>query len=494
MPPIPPYSPLLKPNQMLYGTGYPLIVCGWYQKGLLASKLSESDYAAIGQLYSRTDGIDMLIRNLLANPDYQHLVTLSATVADAKSGAVQALNDFFSNGFVPGKSDTGEDVWEIRSIVSGAWIRSDIPEAALEALRKSMTCLYLSDPREVYNALKVPVQRTQREKLTFTPKLTLPTVRPGPRYGHRIEAKTIAEAWVKILHRIKSVGTIRPTGYDGYWQELIDMLVIVTEEPPDGYFPSPNYLSHDRQFLADYIPQILDDAPYQEGVKYTYGQRLRSWFGFDQVEQVIQKLVTEVDAASAVMNLWDPADHTRGGSPCLNHIWVRVVEGEMSLTATFRSNDMFGAWPANAMGLRALQEHIRQEVNSFRQALNEPPLKLGPLVTLSQSAHIYDNCWDYADQVTAKHLDTRKLDLSDQTGYFRVAVEEGVILVTQCSPKDSVVAQWSGKNATLLARKIIRETPTITTEHAAYLGGEIYRAQDALELGLEYSQDSKSLA
>jgi len=57
------------------------------------------------------------------------------------------------------------------------------------------------------------------------------------------------------------------------------------------------------------------------------------------------------------MSLWDVQDH-RKQSPCLNHIWVRVVNNELSLTATFRSNDMFSAWPANAMGLRALQQYI----------------------------------------------------------------------------------------------------------------------------------------
>jgi hypothetical protein len=29
-----------------------------------------------------------------------------------------------------------------------------------------------------------------------------------------------------------------------------------------------------------------------------------------------------------------------------------IVNEELSLTAVFRSNDMFSAWPANAMGLR----------------------------------------------------------------------------------------------------------------------------------------------
>ncbi|WP_246276926.1 thymidylate synthase [Microcoleus asticus] len=132
---------------------------------------------------------------------------------------------------------------------------------------------------------------------------------------------------------------------------------------------------------------------------------MRSWFGRDQIEQVIAKLINEIDAASAVINLWDSGcgnlfqrpdysfDHEHSGSPCLTNIWVRVVDGELSLTATFRSNDMFGVWSANAMGLRALQQYIRDAI----ARRSDYDLTMGPLVTVSQSAHLYDDTFEIAD-------------------------------------------------------------------------------------------------
>lgn len=376
-----------KPNQLICGTGQTAIATGWTVREAIAKHLRSEEYAAIGQLYSPTRGISFLIRNLLANPHVRFLVVVNATKEDCSAGGCDCLLDFFRHGFVKGISDTGRDCWVVKSQVTG-YIDIEIPFFRLEMLRQ---VIEVSEARVIPDAIaqvkaiaKLPKREPWGEPLDFPVIESTPTVLPGTRYGHRIEGRTIAETWVKIVHRIKTTGTIRPTGYDGQWQELIDLMAVVTDEPEDLYFPEPNYLPCDRAFIGEYIPQILEDAAYQEGVKYTYGQRLRSWFGRDQIEQVIQKLIGEIDAASAVMSLWDVKDHEKGGSPCLNHIWARVVDSELSLTATFRSNDMFSAWVANAMGLRALQRHICDLVRD-RSAYK---LTVGPLITISQSAHI----------------------------------------------------------------------------------------------------------
>lgn len=320
-----------------------------------------------------------------------------------------------------------------------------------------------------------------------------PTVLPGHRYGHRIEGKTIAETWVKIIHRIKTTGTIRPTGYDGQWQELIDLVAVITEEPENFYFPEPNYLPCDRAFLTEYLAQVLHDSPYQEGVKYTYGQRLRSWFGRDQIEEVINKLIKEIDSASAVMNLWDAggntirrpdgsSDHQHSGSPCLNHIWVRVVDNEISLTATLRSNDMFSAWVANAMGLRALQRYIRDEI-AHR---SEYDLSMGPLMTISQSAHIYDDTWENADRLIANQYAAicNQRDYYDPCGNFLIEIDGKDIVVTQTTPgSGEIVKHYRGKQPLHLLREICAATPAINPEHAGYLGMELQKAAEGIKIG-----------
>ena len=509
------FNAIYKPNQLILGSGYIAICTGWTPAKSVAAKLDPSDYAVIGNLNSAPRGINFLVRNLLANPHVRDLVVMDSTREDKNSGSVQCLKDFFENGVYKGKNDVGKECWVIDSLVKG-YIDIDIPLEVLNQLRSSVT---LRDSLTTYAILATwhGANKPWAEPMVFLYNEPTSEVKPGSRYGHRIEGKTIAETWIKILQRIKTTGTIRPTGYDGKWQELIDLMAIVTDEPEDFYFPEPNYLPLDREYLKNYIPQILSDADYREGVKYTYGQRLRSWFGQDQIKAVITKLIKEIDSASAVMSLWDSgsgnyqilaehnswrtndyhtivrgerkggdSDHNHGGSPCLNHIWVRVVDNELSLTATFRSNDMFSAWPANAMGLRALQRHIRDEI--ARQS--DYDLSMGPLITISQSAHIYDDCWETVEQLLANQyqsiINQELREYSDPAGNFLVETDGNNITVSQLTPNGEFVGKWEGKNPLKLIRQIVTDCPSIQSFHIGYLAREIERAS---QLKTNYTQD-----
>lgn len=486
------YQPKYKPGQLTCGQGQTAVITGWTVKKSVVNHLQPEEFAVVGQLYSPTRGINFLLRNLLVNPHVRFLVVLNATREDRNAGAQQCLMDFLRHGFEPGTSDTGQACWVIRSGVKG-YIDIEVDALALEQLRQSLEWQEATSVTAAIEVVKRYASQTPLppwgEPLEFPLQTYTAAVMPGELYGHRIEGKTVAETWVKIIHRIKTTGTLRPTGYDGQWQELIDLMAVVTDEPEDFYIPEPNYLPCDRGFINDYLPQMLEDAPVVEGVKYTYGQRLRSWFGRDQIDQVIEKLIGEIDAASAVMSLWDVRDHEMGGSPCLNHIWLRVTEGKLTLTALFRSNDMFSAWPANAFGLRALQSHIRDQI----QQRSPYRLTLGPLITISQSAHIYDDCWENAEKLITNQYDRllRHRDYGDPVGNFLVEIgEDRVIRVSRTTPGSGEVIQaYQDKDPLRLIRQICQDAPAIQPDHVGYLGIELQKAKAALAAGQPYSQD-----
>ncbi len=487
------YNALYKPNQLIYGQGQTAVITGWTVKQAIAKHLHSEEYAVIGQLYSPTRGINLLIRNLLLNPHVRFLVVLNATREDKNAGACECLLDFFRNGFEEGLSDTGHICWKIRSTITG-YIDIEISASALAKLRESVEFREAKTISEACSFVKNFAAKAVIESwglpLEYPISTNEPSILPGERYGHRIEGKTIAETWIKIIHRIKTTGTIRPTVYDGKWQELIDLMAIVSEEPENFYFPEPNYLPIDQSFLQEYISQMLDDLPLQEGVKYTYGQRLRSWFGCDQIEHVINKLIADIDSARAVMSLWDVSKDGNESPPCLNHIWVRIVDNELSLTATFRSNDMFSAWPANAMGLRALQRYI---YDMIMQKSNHQ-LKMGPLITISQSAHIYDDCWENAENIIKSHYPKicQHRDYADPAGSFVITVQNDKILVEHMTPgSGEVVNCYCGKSAKKVYQQIAAECPSLQVEHAMYLGTELQKAEFALSMKKEliYEQD-----
>jgi thymidylate synthase len=511
------FSPVCKANQLIIGTGSIVIVTGWTLKETVAKHLEPSEYAAIGHLYSPTRGISLLVRNLLANPWVRRLVLINATKEDRNSGSITCFQDFLERGFKLGKTDTGKDCWLINSQIAG-YLDLEIDEELLEKLRHSLEWETVSNLKEAMAVTQkmnlLPMLSSWNEPIEIPLNEVVPNILPAPLYGHRIEGKTIAETWVKIIHRIKNTGKIKPNAYGGQWQELIDLIAIVTDEPPDLYFPEPNYLPCNREFIKEYIPQIVGwveernptmeadistsldvQAEGSRGLKsdiinYTYGDRLRSWFGADQVEQVINKLIADLNSARAVMSLWDIKDNETKNPPCLNHIWLRVIGDRLTLTATFRSNDMFSAWVANAMGLRALQKHICEEITSR----SYHKLTLGALITVSQSAHIYDDCWENADRLIASqyHLICQERNFDDPAGSFVISVSQDRIVVEHMTPgSGEVINCYSGKSAKQLYQKIARDCPYLEVEHALYLGTELQKAEFSLsQLGvIKYEQD-----
>jgi thymidylate synthase len=501
------YRAVHKPNSMIKGAGRVCVVTGWLSKELVASRANNSEYAAIGNLYSSSRGISFLVRNLLLNPHVCFIVIIESTKQDITSGSSRCLFDFFLNGVAEFSDRNGRNVWKINSDIDG-FIDIEIEIESLEYIRKSITPILVKNIDDAVNAIHEFYLQSNSNKSSkqgyntnpfsldikreFTLHSAKSIVKPNQLCGHLISANNIADAWVKVLHRIRTSGVIRGHGHDGEWQELIDVMTVVRNEPPDFYFPSPNYLPVDRKFISDYIPSVLYDSPYTEGVKYTYGQRMRSWFNRDQVEDVIQKITTDIDTASAVISLWDTSDHDRGGSPCLNHIWFRVNKindtYRLSLTATFRSNDMFGAWVSNAMALRALQCHVGEKV-SERIGVD---IICAELITVSQSAHIYDDSWENVDLIMSNHRShsLSRIDYYDPVGNFVIDVEHGEIIITHTHPDDGCdIGAYSGKNPLKLLREICADMPSISPSHSGYLGVEIHRAYTCLKNNAPYIQD-----
>lgn len=513
------YNPKFKATQIYCGSGRIAIITGWTaplrfiselnsavenaiasksrklsrEPSVIAQRFIRTRIGAIGSLYSPTRGLNLLVRNLLLNPQITEIVAIDGTKEDRSAGSITALQDFFKKGVQAGISAIGKPSWIVNSLVAG-YIDNEISIEALESIRENVKLRVVPSIKDAIEAVFSPIgnQFTWGDPVDYPYEEFTPTLMPGYEIAPRIEADTIADAWVMLLREIATVGKLRPTGYGGLWQECLNLVVIVNNEPEK--FEIPDYLPCSRESVECYIKeQILFDSPYQAGAKYTYGQRMRSWFGRDQIEDAIAKLVKEIDAASAVINLWDAgglnhsrlhpesgridysSDHQNSGSPCLNHLWFRVIENQLILTATLRSNDMPNAWPTNAFGLRALQKYVRDEIG----ARSSYQLQLGALVTISQSAHAYDDMFAYAEKVGRDlypNIARKYLHRDDSIGNYIVETLGKEVLVTRTTPGSGEIVQcYSGKNIYSLMDKIVLDAPRMKPRHALYLGAELQK-------------------
>jgi thymidylate synthase len=485
------FEPLYKQNQLILGDPRSSvgIVTLWTRRSVVASRINSKRFAAIGQLYSGTRGINLLVRNLRYNPQIR---TLFAMCKDDLSQSGIALRDFFLSGVKKAKNRAGLDKWKVNSPVD-AFIDLEVPKQELDLIRRSIKLVnvnYIDELVEAVNSEPFGPSSPYADRARFDMREADLDAQPAEETGFLVRAPTIAQAWVQILYLIVTLGSQGDTHFAEGQRELLNLQTIITAEDP-RHFDIPAFLPCTVETIGNYLPQVLTGQTKYD-IGYTYGQRLQEHFGIKQIDAIIQKLVAEPISRSAVASLWDPKwDNQHGGSPCLNHIWVRLRGSKVFLTAIIRSNDMYNAWPQNAFSLRVLQDYVRQEVSSGLHTA----LCLGDLTILSESAHIYMGDLEAAKAISARYHNTAHGNLrfnTDPRGSFVIEVDQSshMIRVEHLDGQEHI-RSYQGRDAvTLLARLIGSEYVSLRA-HAGYLGRELQKAELALQYPelFDYVQD-----
>ena len=139
---------------------------------------------------------------------------------------------------------------------------------------------------------------------------------------------------------------------------------------------------------------------------------------------------------------------------------------------------MFRAWPLNAFGLRKLQKIIAEGLG----------VEMGSLVTISCSAHIYEDNWEEVRDILDKYYNNVNC-FFDPRGYYTIALEEGRIKVSHFSPDGPLLKEYVGSKAREINDQINSSQHTIDPYHSSYLGEELMKAEIALKIGIMYEQD-----
>ncbi len=203
-----------------------------------------------------------------------------------------------------------------------------------------------------------------------------------------LRAKTPLDGWTRIIRKIMETGMTRVDERDSEtrWH---DNVMIHIEDPYTDRV-SNKYPFSEEVLRDKYATQLLN--PDRMDFDYTYGERLNAWGEetLNQIDYVIAKLKDSPHSRRAVATTWDPRkDMIVDEVPCLNHFVFMMREGFLDLSVMIRSNDMYGAWPANVYALGELLSFVSERTQ----------LKPGTITTLSVNAHIYKHDWEKAEKV-----------------------------------------------------------------------------------------------
>lgn len=96
---------------------------------------------------------------------------------------------------------------------------------------------------------------------------------------------------------------------------------------------------------------------------YAYGERLWS---LNQLPKIVELLKVEPATRRAVIPIYDKIDNcmTISEVPCWSFSQWLLRDGKLNNIVYFRSNDVWGAFPSDAYGIRTLQKWIADQLDA----------------------------------------------------------------------------------------------------------------------------------
>ncbi len=445
------------------------IVTLWTKRGDIEKNIDKNKYAVIGQLYSKDEGLNALVRNCLANKKIRHIIITGNDL----NNSGEALTKLFENGLDKENKIIGID---------HAYVDREITKRSLDDFRKNVK---IHDFRSLKNFSKLneiiaslpKLGSYGKPEIFSESKLDLPELLPSEKNGFIVREKYVGNAWLKIIKLIMKFGETKKSQYDIGQRELMDLMVIIEEEDTDK-LKWREFYQFTKKDLEKYIPTVITPI-VDPSIEYTYGQRLMKFRNIDQIKKIVQELKAHNFSRRAVACTWDIVkDINSDKPPCLDLVQCLVQGNKLYLTAYFRSNDMFEAWPRNVYALRKLQKIISEEIG----------IDMGTITTFSCSAHIYKNNWKKAKEIIEKYpIKVEKI--GDPRGNFRISIERERIKVAHMTPEGKRIDEICGKTAEEICEKMVENFRINDQFHAFYLGKELQKAEIALKNGSEYVQD-----
>jgi thymidylate synthase len=137
-----------------------------------------------------------------------------------------------------------------------------------------------------------------------------------------------------------------------------------------------------KMFSADVIEELGT----------TYGDRLFSYDGHDQIAAAVQKLEDDWWTNKATLTLLDPLERwPERRMPCLTVVDLKIRDSQLLLYAFFRSQNVLNSY-GNMYGLRAIQSYCADKLG----------VAVGPMTLFVTSPHVHERDMERARQIVDK--------------------------------------------------------------------------------------------
>lgn len=192
--------------------------------------------------------------------------------------------------------------------------------------------------------------------------------------------------WVNYMGGILQDGDEIRDGAETILEGPITILNFLDFKDPD-----PILERYAKLDLLDIYRQKIFSTQIVSPFKYSYGERLFSHNGINQIEWLKNLLLKKRESKSASISLLAPNERS-DAVPCLVNLMCKIRKEKLLLTCIFRSQNAFKSY-ANYLALRELQEKIAKNLGV------EP----GPLISFINSPHIYENDYPFAADIIKGH-------------------------------------------------------------------------------------------
>lgn len=304
---------------------------------------------------------------------------------------------------------------------------------------------------------------------------------PSDITNHQVIANTPIDAWIELVYRMNRYGKnvmIKKGPARETRRILLDVGVTVHNPgfENDQILEEFNFIPEE---LREYRKTILSDSIPPES-EYSYGNRLRAyWNGADTLKSIGKILKDNPEHNFAFTTLWDPSNDLIGkkASPCFTdaHFIKNPEDGKLMLIAGFRAQDLISAWLPNMYGLRSIQEFVSERANIEPGQIN---LRTRYLSIDPMSPHSLRSI----AEVNQKRK--RKKVVFDPKGNYVVEADKkkGLINVKHYSNGGSFLEEIIGEDAIEVKNKLCLVDAFSTKDHALWIGMELARAQNELNI------------